>query len=108
VVPLLAHGLERGGQLQDCGHVGAAGLDVERGGSGTLYVPLPLACLATIFPKITTYIDNDKATQVVTLDPITTDRWYFVSFQRETVHKTVSVGISGGGFQTESYTDDMI
>jgi hypothetical protein len=59
-------------------------------------------------PRIFTYLNTSIADQnFYPSTNITRDVWYFYSFQRDTVSKTMKLSVNGGSFQSQSYTDEM-
>jgi hypothetical protein len=59
-------------------------------------------------PNITTHINITDPDQIFTLPEITTDVWYFFSFNRDVVSKVVNVSINGEPFISQSYTNQMV
>jgi hypothetical protein len=58
-------------------------------------------------PNITTHIGMYDPDEIFTLPEITTDEWYFFSYNRDVVNKVVNFSINGGPFITQSYTVQM-
>ena len=60
-------------------------------------------------PLINTYINNAIPYQdFLPNTNITRGVWYFYSFQRDTVTKTLKLSVNRSSFQTQSYIDEMI